>query len=96
MIDLLQRLSTIEHFPSYPQSKEIIQETLETKNLEEVANAIIFDPSLTMEFLKIANADSYGYKKKIANIKHALLILDNGLNVINHFSTSCYPGASRV
>ncbi len=82
---ILQKLYVIEHMPSFPPLKRLILDTLadcnlsEESGLEKLAESISYDPSLTLEFLKIANSESFGFKNKISSIRHALLILDNDL-----------------
>lgn len=83
--EILNTLYTIDHFPTCPALKNIILNTAgsadckDKKSLAGLAHHISFDPSMFIEFLKIANADSFGYRKKISSVNNALLILDDEL-----------------
>ncbi len=82
---ILPRLSNIDHIPSHPLIKKQIKELINYVGkkdpgfIENLSDTIIFDPSLTIEFLKIANSDSFSFKNKIASLDNALLVLDNDL-----------------
>jgi len=83
--EVLQKLYTIDHIPSLQLIKDHMVGILEDAGTEkkdyidELSRYISYDPSLTIEFLKIANSDSFGFKSKISSINHALLILDYDL-----------------
>ncbi len=83
--EIIEKLYTIEHIPSHPAIKKKIDTALTMINLktmegiDELAELISYDPSLSIELLKIANSNSYGFRKKISSIKHALQILDTDL-----------------
>ncbi len=83
--DLLHKLYTIEHIPSLPFIKNKVQEILadfdagKNSNLDELTKYLSYDPSLTLELLKIANSDSFGFKHKISSLHNALQLLDKDL-----------------
>ena len=65
--DILNRIYTIEHIPTIPTVKEAINSIVTGKIEKEetyikLAEFLAFDPSLTIEFLKIANSNSFGFK----------------------------------
>ena len=76
--DILQQLYAIDHLPSHP----LLIEKLPKGNnvlIEELAGFVVYNPSLTIELLKLANSDSFSFRNKISSLKEALLILDNDL-----------------
>lgn len=83
--DILQTLYTIDHIPSHPTIKEKIQGVLShldenrERSIEGLTRLLSYDPSLSIEFLKIANSESFGFKRKISSIQNALQLLDNVL-----------------
>ena len=83
--NILQKLYTIEHIPSHPMIRDRIRTFLygfdsnNKENIEELIKYISYDPSLTLELLKIANSDSFGLKNKISSIDKALLIMEKDL-----------------
>jgi HD-like signal output (HDOD) protein len=83
--DILTKLYTIEHIPSYPVVKDRLKKILSDFDLnniektEELIRYISCDPSLTLELLKIANSDSFGLRNKISSIDNALFIMDKDL-----------------
>ena len=82
---ILPGLSQIDHIPSHPVIKRQMDKLLNYAGkkdpgfIENLTQYIIFDPSLTIEFLKIANSDSFSFKNKISSLNNALLVLDNDL-----------------
>ena len=81
---ILPKLYSVEHIPSHPVIKRKLEDILihnkkDTNCIEALMPLIIFDPSLTMEFLRIANSQSFCFQNKISSLEHALLILDNEL-----------------
>jgi HD-like signal output (HDOD) protein len=85
MNEILQTLYTIDHIPSHPSIKEKIQYSVSDldshreSSIEELTRLLYYDPSLSIEFLKIANSESFGFKRKISSIRNALQLLDNEL-----------------
>ncbi len=83
--DILQTLYTIDHIPSHPSIKEKIQDVVSyldenrERSIEGLTRLLSYDPSLSIEFLKIANSESFGFKRKISSIQNALQLLDNVL-----------------
>jgi HD-like signal output (HDOD) protein len=83
--EILQKLYTIEHIPSHPLIKDRLKMLLSGFDLanrgktEEIIRYISYDPSLTLELLKIANSDSFGLRNKISSIDNALYIMDKDL-----------------
>jgi len=83
--NILQKLYSIDHIPSLPLIKfrveELCQSHVQNKvvNIEKLLEYVVFEPSLTIEFLKIANTDSFGFNNKISSVEKALHILDNEL-----------------
>jgi HD-like signal output (HDOD) protein len=83
--EILNKLYTIDHIPALPLIKKTIEDAVKSinfkdqKSLAKLAQHISFDPSMSIEFLKIANSGSLGYKKKISSINQALLVLDDDL-----------------
>ena len=83
--DILQTLYTIDHIPSHPAIKEKIKGVLtdldenRERSIEGLTRLLSYDPSLSIEFLKIANSESFGFKRKISSIQNALQLLDNML-----------------
>lgn len=83
--NILPKLSSIDHIPSHPLIKKQMKDLLNYvgKNdplfIKNLSQTVIFDPSLTIEFLKIANSDSFSFKNKISSLDNALLVLDNDL-----------------
>ena len=82
---IVQEIYSIDHIPSFPIIHDIIIEqsryfdSSDKYSLQILATTISYEPTLTLEFLKIANSDSFGYKGKISNIREALLILEEEL-----------------
>ena len=83
--NILQKLYAIEHIPSHPLIRDRLRTFLSGFDLnnkdkiDELIKYIVYDPSLTLELLKIANSDSFGLKNKISSIDNALLIMEKDL-----------------
>ncbi len=83
--NILQKLYTIEHIPSVPFIKNKLLlilsdiDVIDDSSIEELTRYLSYDPSLTLELLKIANSDSFGFKNKISSIHNALQLLDKDL-----------------
>ena len=83
--NILQKLYIIESIPSYPTMKDKLQmisqdiDFRSDNNLDKFCNFLLYDPSMTIKFLKIANADSFGFQNKISSLHNALLLLDDDL-----------------
>jgi HD-like signal output (HDOD) protein len=83
--EILNKLYTIDHIPALPIIKNTIEDAVKSvnfkdqKSLAKLAWHISFDPSMSIEFLKIANSGTLGYKNKISSVSQALLVLDDEL-----------------
>jgi HD-like signal output (HDOD) protein len=78
-------LKTVEHIPAYdPLKSKILGHLIsEDKGTEAYIDGflpyLIYDPGLTMEFLKLANSEAFSYRGKISSLEHALMILEDDL-----------------
>ncbi|MBN2041242.1 MAG: HDOD domain-containing protein [Spirochaetes bacterium] len=83
--DLLQKLYTIDHIPTYPAVKNKISHLIaefdvkDREKAEDLSRHISYDPSLALELLKTANSEAFGFRNKISSIDDALLIMDKDL-----------------
>ena len=84
--DKLKRtLHLIENFPSIPSVYLELSEKLESgeTSVEEVAEIIIRDPSLTLKLLQIVNSPFYGLPMPVSDPQKAVALL--GLDIVKGF-----------
>lgn len=93
---ILRKLERLKDIPTLPIIfNQVVRLTKDdASSIQELASVIMLDQSLTSKILRVANSSFYGVTKKIANVKHAMIILGYntirslamGISVINHFS----------
>jgi HD-like signal output (HDOD) protein len=83
--ELFEKLYTLEHIPALPSVWKSVNNMLARADinnpavLEYISGLICYDPSLTIELLKIANSEVYGFKRKVSSTLNALMVLNNDL-----------------
>ncbi len=83
--DLIEKLYTLDHIPALPPVWKSVNSMLAGVDLsnpdllEYVSGLICYDPSLTLELLKIANSEVYGFKRKVSSVLDALRVINNDL-----------------
>lgn len=77
MSAIKKMLKEIESLKPMPQIAHRIMEIMENPNssLTDVADLVIYDPSLTANILKISNSAFYGLPKKIDTVKDAIRMI---------------------
>ena len=82
--NVLQKLSSIDHLPSL----HVLVASIRDDNsdgitvggtADQLTKLILRDPTLTIEFMKLANSEAYSFRGKLASLSHALLVLDDDL-----------------
>ncbi len=83
--ELFEKIYTLDHIPALPSVWRSINSSfagIDINNpalLEYVADLICYDPSLTLEVLKIANSEAYGFRRKVSSVLDALNVINNDL-----------------
>lgn len=83
--ELFEKLYTLDHIPALPSVWKSVNSMLVGAHidnptvLEYISGLICYDPSLTIELLKIANSEVYGFKRKVSSVLDALRVLNNDL-----------------
>jgi HD-like signal output (HDOD) protein len=83
--ELFEKLYTLDHIPALPTVGKSVNSMLAGADidnpavLEYISGLICYDPSLTLEILKIANSEVYGFKRKVSSVLDALRVLNNDL-----------------
>lgn len=88
MAQLLEKIRTADNLPSLPTvALEVLRLTRdENVTLAELAEVIQNDPALTSKILKIVNCSLFGYPRKIASLRQAVIVL--GLRTVKVMALS--------
>jgi len=84
IISLAQLVQQVDHLPALPQvATKVIRLTDDLNTTpEDLSRVITQDQSLTAKVLKMANSAHYGFPRRIATIKEAVVLL--GYNAIRN------------
>lgn len=82
-------LANSQHIPTIPK---VVQELIATfeqadVNVDEIADRIVLDQTLSAKVLRIANTPAYGGSRRIASVRDAVLVL--GFNAVRTLVLAC-------
>lgn len=94
----LRRFRTVEHLFTLPSiSREVIEMAGDPMiAASKMARVIEKDPVLTSRLLKVVNSAFYGFRRQIASVEHAVVILGNDEVVNLAFSIAVHQIMDRI